>query len=103
MAGSAVPGWLSAALLGAVGLASGGTALAAQAAGKPADPATVAPAADAPPSAQMLLYFAEFEDTEGDFVDPLALESAEAQQLGQKQQPSKDKDQAVDEQAPRTH
>lgn len=51
----------------------------------------------------MLLYFAEFEDTEGDFVDPLALESAEAQQLGQKQQPSKDKDQAVDEQAPRTH
>ena len=99
MAGSAIPGWLSAALLGVAGFATSASALAAKAPGEQADPAPVAPAAETPPSAEMLLYFAEFEDTEGDFVDPLALESAEAQQLGKKDPP---KDAAVNE-APRTH
>ena len=31
--------------------------------------------AEPPPSAELLLYLGEFEDAEGDFVDPMALEA----------------------------
>ncbi len=54
MAGSAITGWLTWALLAA---------------------APAPQSAEAPPSAELLLYFGEFEDASGDFVDPLALES----------------------------
>lgn len=36
------------------------------------EPATPA---EPPPSAELLLYLGEFEDAQGDFVDPMALEA----------------------------
>lgn len=97
---------MSAALLGAASLATSGSGLAAEPPAGAADSLrgesdSVAPPAEPLPSAEMLLYFAEFEDNEGDFVDPLALESAEAGQLEPKE--ADHKDAAVDEQAPRPH
>ncbi len=93
---------MSAAWLGAAGLALGGPVLGAEAPRAADAPPPVTPAPEAAPSAEMLLYFAEFEDSEGDFVDPLALESAEAKELEQAAQ-SGNQGKAVDEQAPRTH
>lgn len=37
--------------------------------GEPATPA------EPPPSAELLMYLGEFEDDEGDFVDPMALDA----------------------------
>lgn len=33
-------------------------------------------AAEQPPSAELLLYLGEFEDANGDFVDPMAIDAA---------------------------
>lgn|GEM_PF-1597789 len=55
MAGSAIIGWLSLALLASM----------------PAKPVP-----EPTPDVELLLYFGEFEDASGDFIDPLALEAA---------------------------
>jgi hypothetical protein len=39
-----------------------------------ADPAAVS--ADPAPAPELLMYLGEFEDADGEFVDPMALESA---------------------------
>lgn len=44
--------------------------------GEPATPA------EPPPSAELLLYLGEFEDNEGDFVDPMALDALPDQPKG---------------------
>jgi hypothetical protein len=60
--------WLSAALL-----AAGGTAVAATPAPLPAPSVTSTPAADAAAQAELLLYLSEFEDAQGEWVDPAEL------------------------------
>ncbi len=62
--------WLSASLL-----AAGGTAIAATPAPVPASTvaATPSPTADAAAEADLLLYLSEFEDAQGDWVDPAEL------------------------------
>lgn len=64
--------WLSAALLAASGLA--------QAAPPPSapPPEAVAPATAAPAGAALLDYLSEFEDAQGEWIDPSDLPSAES-------------------------
>lgn len=89
-------------MLALAGIAVAPPALAVSPPEEPAEPAAV-PLAELLPSAEMLLYFAEFEDSEGDFVDPLALESDAAKPLGRPPAPVTEKDRRLDELAPRTH
>lgn len=65
--------WLSAALL-----AAGGTAIAATSSPVPAPTvaATPSPTADAAAGAELLLYLSEFEDAQGEWVDPAELPPA---------------------------
>lgn len=70
MAGTAVFGWLTLVWL----------------AGEPAAP-------EAAPSPELLMYLGEFEDADGEFVDPMALESPEAGAAA----PQPDKDESDDE------
>jgi hypothetical protein len=96
LAGSAILGWLSLALV------AGSEPLPAPAADQSHDPSPAEPAAaEAPPSAELLMYFAEFEDVEGDFVDPLALETDAAKALTGKPGVPPTNTERVDEQAPR--
>ena len=85
MAGSAILGWLSLALVATAG-AQPAPAQSLGAALDKSSPASArqaaVPATEALPSVEMLMYFGEFEDSEGDFVDPLALESEAAKALG---------------------
>lgn len=62
--------WLSA------GLAA--IAVTGAAAAPPAPPATAPAAVPAPASAELLLYLSEFEDADGDWIDPSDLPSGDA-------------------------
>jgi hypothetical protein len=59
--------------------------------------------AQAPPSADLLLYLGEFEDAAGEFVDPMALE--ESRELAPVNAPTspQPEDDDRDESAPRSH
>lgn len=76
MAGTAILGWLTLML----------------AATEPAPPS-----ADAAPDAELLMYLGEFQDAQGEFVDPLALEAAEADEAA----PTAAKEDDEHEHAPR--
>jgi hypothetical protein len=57
---------------------------------------------DAPPSADLLRYLGEFEDAEGEFVDPMALEERRELTPGDATTPPPPEDDDRDESAPRS-